>query len=189
MAAEQRRRQLGAVGALADPDAPLLPQHDPQRLGRLAKDRLVLGQQRPRRRRSARASSGPSTCPAAMPNTRPTSTSGRSALCSSRNVDRAARRRCRPRRPRRTSAAAGSPGSRWPARAGSRDPPRSATVASDIVPQRPAGRAPDAGRTAVARGTSPAGPDRATHPRSALFHSPAPRHVEGRLERQSSRGR
>ena len=87
VAAEQRRRQLRARRALADADPPLLPQHDAQRVGRLAEDPLVLRQQRPRRRRSARASSGPAHRRPPSPKTRPTSTSGRSALCSSRKVE------------------------------------------------------------------------------------------------------
>src|SRR3954471_20265270 len=46
VAAEERGRQLRSVGPLADADAPLLPEHDPQRLRRIAKDRLVGREQR-----------------------------------------------------------------------------------------------------------------------------------------------
>ena len=86
VAAEQRRRELGAGRALADPDAPLLPQHDAEGIRRFAKNLLVLRQQRARRgkpleRRAAQHLAR------RHPKTRPTSTSGRSALCSSRNVD------------------------------------------------------------------------------------------------------
>ena len=63
----------------------LLPEHDAQGLGGLAEDRLVLGQQRSRRREALERRRA-ERLPAAMPNTRPTSTSGCSALCSSRKT-------------------------------------------------------------------------------------------------------
>ena len=50
VAAEQVRRQLGAARSLPDADAPLLPEHDAERVRGLAKDRLVLRQQAARHR-------------------------------------------------------------------------------------------------------------------------------------------
>jgi hypothetical protein len=48
VSAEQRGRQLFSVGALADPDARLLPDQDAHRFRGIAEDLFVLGQQRSR---------------------------------------------------------------------------------------------------------------------------------------------
>ena len=123
------------VGALADADARLLPEQDAQRLGGLAEDRLVLGQQRAGHAKRSRVEV-PSTLPRRHAEHAPDVDERPQRAVLEPKDGRAARRTPRPRRPGRTSAAAGSPGSRWPAPAGDRGPPRRRPSPRRSLPQR-----------------------------------------------------